>query len=65
MNKYTQQTKLGVIISNTILSGNEKMGKIIKLFEDEEYLNMQYYMEYCEKNGYVTPQDWIENHKHF
>jgi len=27
--------------------------------------NMQYYMEYCQKNGYVTPKEWIENHKHF
>lgn len=27
--------------------------------------NMQYYMEYCEKNGYVTPMDWLEKHKHF
>lgn len=31
----------------------------------EMYLNMQYYMEYCEMKGYVTPQDWIEKHKHF
>lgn len=27
--------------------------------------NMQYYMEYCQRNGYVTPKDWIEKHKHF
>jgi len=32
---------------------------------NEEYLNMQYYHEYCESNGYVTPQDWIEKYKHF
>lgn len=31
----------------------------------EMYSNMQYYMEYCEKNEYVTPQDWLEKHKHF
>ena len=31
----------------------------------EMHLNMQYYMEHCERSGYVTPQDWIENHKHF
>ncbi len=31
----------------------------------EGYENMQYYMEYCRTNGYVTPQDWIEKHKHF
>ena len=29
------------------------------------YENMQYYMEYCESEGYVTPHDWIEKHKHF
>jgi hypothetical protein len=31
----------------------------------EMWDNMQYYMEYCNRNGYVTPQDWIENYKHF
>jgi maleate cis-trans isomerase len=65
MNKYTQRQKLGVIISATNTTGNEKMKKIVKLFEDEEYLNMQYYMEYCQMNGYVTPMEWIEKHKHF
>lgn len=33
--------------------------------QGDMFLNMQYYMEYCQKNGYVTPQDWIKNHKHF
>ena len=33
--------------------------------DHEMYLNMQYYMEHCQRNGYVTPQDWIEKHKHF
>ncbi len=32
---------------------------------DEMHLNMQYYMEYCQRNGYVTPQHWIAKHKHF
>lgn len=27
--------------------------------------NMQYYMEYCEANGYITPQNWLEKEKHF
>lgn len=31
----------------------------------EMHLNMQYYMEHCERNGYVTPQEWIEKYKHF
>jgi hypothetical protein len=33
--------------------------------EQEMFLNMQYYMEYCERNGYVTPKDWLEKYKHF
>ena len=27
---------------------------------DEMYSNMQYYMEYCQRNEYITPQKWIE-----
>lgn len=65
MNKFTQQQKLGVIISATNTSGNEKMEKILELFEEEEYLNMQYYMEYCRANGYITPQEWIKECKSF
>lgn len=33
--------------------------------EDDMYSNMQYYMEYCESNGYVTPMDWLAKHKHY
>jgi hypothetical protein len=29
-------------------------------FEGDMFLNMQYYMEFCEREGYVTPQDWID-----
>lgn len=32
---------------------------------EEMYLNMQYYMEHCKRDGYVTPQDWYNKHKHF
>lgn len=31
----------------------------------DHFCDMQYYMEYCQKNGYVTPQDWMTNHKHY
>jgi hypothetical protein len=31
----------------------------------EMHLNMQYYYEYCLRNPYVTPQEWIEKYKHF
>jgi hypothetical protein len=27
--------------------------------------NMQYYHEYCQRHGYITPKDWLTNHKHF
>lgn len=37
----------------------------IEVSAREMFLNMQYYMEYCQMNGYVTPQEWIEKHKHF
>lgn len=30
-----------------------------------QFENMQYYLEYCLNNEYVTPQVWIEIHKHF
>ena len=33
--------------------------------EKEMFENMQYYMEFCLENYYVTPQDWISDHKHF
>ena len=32
---------------------------------EDMYLNMQYYMEYCQMKGYVTPMEWLEKHKHF
>jgi len=53
MNKFLKSD----VVKNLIIPGvSNQRG----LFE-----NMQYYMEYCEANGYVTPQDWIEKHKHF
>lgn len=27
---------------------------------DQMYTNMQYYMEYCKLNDYITPQAWLE-----
>lgn len=41
------------------------MEEKIELSKYDLYCYLQYYMEYCERNGYVTPQDWIEKHKHF
>lgn len=33
--------------------------------KDEHFLDMQYYMEYCLNNEYITPQEWIEKYKHY
>lgn len=33
--------------------------------KSEMFQNMQYYMEYCQENDYVTPQKCIEKYKHF
>jgi len=32
---------------------------------EEMFQNMQYYMEHCQQEGYITPQDWLEKEKHF
>ena len=45
---------------NVVLDGVvEPKGKL------EMFQNMQYYMEYCQRKGYITPQDWLEKKKHF
>jgi len=35
------------------------------VIEETEFLDMQYYMEFCQANGYITPKEWILNHKHY
>ena len=46
---------------DTVVSEVEKP----PITERDMHLNMQYYMEYCQMKGYVTPMEWIEKHKHF
>lgn len=65
MTRFVQKLKLDVIISNEIMSGNEKSEAIVALFENEQYLNMQYYMEYCKTQKYVTPHLWLDLYKNF
>lgn len=43
----------------------DAMSEVEQQTREEMYLNMQYYHEYCIFKGYVTPQEWIEKHKHF
>lgn len=45
---------------NTIIIHTTKQIK-----HDEMLLNMQYYMEYVQMNGYITPQNWLDTYKHF
>lgn len=33
--------------------------------KEEHYTDMQYYMEYCLSKGYVTPQKWLDELKHY
>lgn len=33
--------------------------------DEEMHLNMQLYMEYCLYNDYITPKEWLDNHKTF
>lgn len=46
---------------DTVVSALEKP----TITERDMHINMQYYMEYCQMKGYVTPMEWIEKHKHF
>lgn len=32
---------------------------------EEHCTDMQYYMEYVQANGYVTPMDWLDKFKHY
>ncbi len=64
-----------VIIVNNMYEGysRDRINKSVttlntihnKYSKDEMLLNMQYYMEYCNNNEYVTPEVWIERYKHF
>ena len=45
---------------------SDRIRNDIKQTENQVMLeNMQYYMEYCQSNGYVTPMDWLTKYKHF
>ena len=60
--------------ATTVQNWNCKNNQVVPLSDaltitkeavEEMHLNMQYYLEYCQENGYVTPQDWIKKYKHF
>jgi len=33
--------------------------------KEEHCTDMQYYMEYCKSNDYVTPKEWLSKYKHY
>lgn len=37
--------------------------ELLEKEKEQQCLNMQYYMEYCQRNGYVTPDEWLKNYK--
>ena len=37
------------------------LDQLLQAEREAMFLNMQYYMEFCLTNGYITPQDWITN----
>jgi len=50
-----------LILPSELLKINEELKKA----NEQMFSHMQYYMEYCKSNEYVTPQDWFNNHKHY
>ena len=53
-----------------ILKTNQSNNIITSFIKDsysreELFINMQYYMEHCHKNGYISPEKWYNEHKHF
>lgn len=55
LKKVRKERKEQLTIPNVV----EPKGKL------EMFQNMQYYMEHCQREGYITPQDWLEKEKHF
>ena len=51
--------------NNNIKSTNGFVTIVEKEYSYNLLSNMQYYMEYCQANGYVTPQDWLNKFKHY
>lgn len=59
--KYIEANATLIAAAPSLYEENIKLRKEL----DALHSNMQYYMEYCQANGYVTPMEWIEKHKHF
>lgn len=50
---------------NDTLRDRQTRTEFSAVVEDEMLSNMQYYMEYCLKNEYVTPSEWLLKYKHY
>lgn len=66
--EYCKEDDVPLKTMKYIVCLEEKVEELSIVSEVEDfkmYEIMQYYMEYCGLNGYVTPREWIEKHKHF
>lgn len=65
-NQYKPIELIGIVICELpIIIFKSIIEQKLLYTSEQHHLDMQYYMEYIEMNGYVTPQDWIINHKHY
>lgn len=63
---YLHETFADMLIANLNAIYKKKVANTATLHSfDNMCTNMQYYMEYCKTNEYVTPMEWIANHKHY
>jgi len=65
--QYNEEDKLNSLHAKVNPKDNTiTIRKIKDNWDREEHCtDMQYYMEYCESNGYITPMDWLDKYKHY
>jgi hypothetical protein len=67
VDKFIKEELDDVFFSN--ISEHQKAINLIKIginYQQNISLDdMQYYMEYCQRNGYIAPLQWLNNHKHY
>ena len=64
--KYGQEQYEEILNGKIVYHTVTPEPKTQPLYKEEEMLdNMQYYMEYCQREGYISPKDWLTKKKHF
>lgn len=62
---YNKDLKIEISSSGSLMFFNGYVTVVEKEYSHNLLCNMQYYMEYCQANGYVAPQVWLNKHKHY